>query len=154
MNTASTLSELAMLYPVKPARAEATATGKELRTQVVCIVDDDPSVLKSVSRLLESEGFAVKAFSQPEACLDFISSHKVPVAILDIWMEPMTGMELLVHLAARSPQTHVIFITGRDDPGAKETVMQGGAFAFFIKPFDDSTFLAAVHRALGASPSG
>ena len=68
-------------------------------------------------------------------------------------MESMTGMELLAHLCARSPQTRVIFITGHEDHAAEATVMSAGAFAFFIKPVDDREFLAAVHRALGHSVS-
>jgi FixJ family two-component response regulator len=119
--------------------------------EVVCLVDDDPSVRKSVSRLLESDGFSVRAFSEPEAFLDHLATNPVPLAVLDIWMESMTGMELLAHLCARSRQTRVIFITGHEDAAAEATVMQAGAFAFFIKPFDDAQFLSAVHRALGHS---
>ena len=52
---------------------------------IVCLVDDDLSVRKSLGRLLESAGFKVNAFSQPEAFLDHLSTHFVPVAILDIW---------------------------------------------------------------------
>ena len=134
-------------------------TGKELeegrpeiaRAEVVCLVDDDPSVRKSVSRLLESDGFSVCAFSEPEAFLNHVTTNFVPVAVLDIWMESMTGMELLAHLCAKSPETHVIFITGHEDRAAAATVMSAGAFAFFIKPFDDDQFLTAVHRALGHS---
>ena len=63
-------------------------------------------------------------------------------------MERMTGMELLAHLCARSPQTRVIFITGQEDPAAEATVMAAGAFAFLLKPFDDDEFLHEVHRAL------
>jgi FixJ family two-component response regulator len=116
---------------------------------VVCLVDDDPSVRKSISRLLESDGFSVRAFSAPEPFLDHLATNPVPVAVLDIWMETMTGMELLAHLCARSPQTRVIFITGHEDRAAEATVMRAGAFAFFIKPFDDEQFLTAVHHALG-----
>jgi FixJ family two-component response regulator len=57
-------------------------------------------------------------------------------------------MELLAHLCARSPSTRVIFITAHEDHAAEATVMQAGAFAFFIKPFDNARFLGAVHRAL------
>jgi FixJ family two-component response regulator len=121
--------------------------------EVVCLVDDDPSVRKSVSRLLESDGFSVHAFSEPEAFLNHVTTNSVPVAVLDIWMESMTGMELLAHLCAKSPQTRVIFITGLEDIAAKATVMSAGAFAFFIKPFDDDQLLRAVHRALGHSIS-
>ena len=114
---------------------------------VVCLVDDDASVRKSVTRFLESSGFKVDAFSEPEAFLGYLAAHSVPVAILDIWMENMTGMELLAHLCARSPKTRVIFITGHEDHAAEATVRQAGAFAFFIKPFDNKQFLAAVRDA-------
>jgi len=120
---------------------------------IVCLVDDDSSVRKSLGRLLESAGFEVQAFSQPEAFLDHVSTHFVPVAVLDIWMERMTGMELLAHLCARSPRTRVIFITGHEDVAAKSVVMRAGAFAFFLKPVITQEFLSAVERAFnGASP--
>jgi FixJ family two-component response regulator len=119
------------------------------RRRVVCVVDDDPSVLKSVARLLESEGFSVRIFAHPDESLKYMEENSVPLAILDIWMQEMTGMELLAHLCARSPQTQVIFITGHEDDAAQTTVMQAGAFAFFLKPLDDAKFLTAVHRALG-----
>src|SRR5215469_11344992 len=118
-------------------------------TPAVCVVDDDESVRNSVSRFLESSGFKVDAFGEPEAFLSHLATHSVPVAALDIWMESMTGMELLAHLCAKSPQTRVIFITGHEDPAAQATVMQAGAFGFLIKPFDDSEFLTLVDRALG-----
>ena len=110
-------------------------------------MDDDSSVRKSLARLLESAGYRVNAFSQPEAFLEHIAHRFVPLAVLDIWMDGMTGMELLAHLCARSPKTRVIFITGHEDHAAEATVLQAGAFAFFIKPLDDKRFLAAVQRA-------
>jgi len=120
---------------------------------IVCLVDDDPSVRKSLTRLLESAGYKVNAFGEPETFLQHLAHDSVPVAVLDIWMNHMTGMELLAHLCARSPQTRVIFVTAHEDQGAKTTVMQAGAFAFFIKPFDNAQFLEAVRRALNdASP--
>ena len=136
-------------------------TAKELKqerpeiahAEVVCLVDDDPSVRKSVSRLLESDGFSVCAFSEPEAFLNHVATNSIPLAVLDIWMESMTGMELLAHLCAKSPQTRVIFITGHEDAAAEATVMSAGAFAFFIKPLEDDQFLSTVHRALGHSIS-
>ncbi|MGC2353483.1 MAG: response regulator [Candidatus Udaeobacter sp.] len=116
--------------------------------EVCYLVDDDPSVRKSISRLLESEGFNVRAFSEPEDFLNHMATNPVRLVVLDIWMEQMTGMELLAHLCARSPGTRVIFITGHEDRAAEATVMQAGAFAFFIKPFDDKKFIAAVRDAL------
>jgi FixJ family two-component response regulator len=119
----------------------------------VCLVDDDESVRKSIVRVLESAGFKVQAFSEPDALLRHMRMHSVPVAILDIWMDDMTGMELLAHLCARSPNTRCIFITGREDHAAEMTVMQAGAFAFFVKPFDNKRFLQAVQDALCAAPT-
>jgi FixJ family two-component response regulator len=116
--------------------------------EVCYLVDDDPSVRKSISRLLESAGFNVRAFGAPEDFLNHMATNPVRLVVLDIWMERMTGMELLAHLCARSPGTRVIFITGREDRAAEATVMQAGAFAFFIKPFDDKKFIAAVRDAL------
>ena len=120
---------------------------------VVCLVDDDESVRKSIVRVLGSLGFEVQAFSEPDAFLRHLRIHSVPVAILDIWMDHMTGMELLAHLCARSPNTRCIFITGREDHAAEITVMQAGAFAFFVKPFDNKRFLQAVQEALCAAPT-
>lgn len=132
-----------------PARADEVA-----KSEVVCLVDDDPSIRKSVGRLLESAGFGVRRFAEPEAFLDHLAGNPVSVAVLDIWMEHMTGMELLVHLCARSPQTKVIFITGHEDSAAEATVTQAGVFAFFLKPFDDDQFLETVHRAFGPAVAG
>jgi FixJ family two-component response regulator len=120
---------------------------------VVCLVDDDESVRKSIVRVLESAGFKVQAFSEPDAFLRHLRMHSVPVAILDIWMDNMTGMELLAHLCARSPNTRCIFITGHEDHAAETTVMQAGAFAFFVKPFDNKRFLQAVQDALCPAPT-
>jgi FixJ family two-component response regulator len=115
--------------------------------QVVCLVDDDASVRRSIGRLLESDGFAVHTFSNPKDFLAHTATHTVRVAVLDIWMDQISGMELLAHLCARSPHTQTIFITGHEDAAARATVMNAGAFAFFIKPFDDTEFLIAVRRA-------
>jgi FixJ family two-component response regulator len=117
----------------------------------VCLIDDDPSVCRAVSRLLESDGFSVRTFGEPAAFFEYLATNPVPVLVLDIWMPTMTGMELLAHLCAKSPQTRIIFITGHEDSAAEATVMQAGAFAFFLKPLDEKRFLNAVHRAFDHS---
>jgi FixJ family two-component response regulator len=117
----------------------------------ICVVDDDPLVLRSVGRLLESAGLGAITFSEPGSFLEYAAENSVPLAILDIWMEQMTGMELLAHLCAKSPRTRVIFMSGHEDLAAKATVMQAGALAFFIKPFHNDYFLNVVRRALGYS---
>ena len=116
--------------------------------EICYLVDDDPSMRKSISRLLELEGFKVRAFGDPEDFLNEMATNHVRLVVLDIWMERMTGMELLAHLCARSPETRVIFITGHEDHAAEATVMGAGAAGFFLKPLDNERFIAAVRDAL------
>ena len=116
--------------------------------ETVCLVDDDPSVLKSISRLLASDGISVRSFDKPKSFLAFVRTAPVPLVILDIWMEEMNGLEVQAQIAALSPDTRVIIITGRDDPAAKLTAHRLGVFAFFTKPFDGDKFLDAVRFAL------
>ena len=120
--------------------------------EIVCLVDDDLSVLKSIERLLNSDGLSVRGFNKPKEFLSHVQAHSVPVVILDIWMEEMSGLELQAQLSGLSPGTRVIVITGRDDPAAKLTALQMGVTAFFTKPFDDDQFLNAVRGALAIHP--
>src|SRR6266851_236399 len=133
------------------AQMRMTPTEKT-SSEIVCLVDDDPLVLRSTGLLLASDGFAVHQFDKGEDFIAYVASHEVPLVVLDIWMEEMTGLEVLARLCAISPQTHVIVITGREDSAARITAMQIGTVAFLIKPFDDEQFLKAVHHALGHPP--
>ncbi|PYK36852.1 MAG: hypothetical protein DME60_13400 [Verrucomicrobia bacterium] len=119
--------------------------------RTICLVDDDTSVLKAVSRLLTSAGFVVQAFSEAAPFLAYISANRVDLVVLDIWMKQMTGLEVLAHLCSLSPRTRIIIITGREDSVVKSIATQVGAVGFFLKPFDDEAFLAAVHHALGTA---
>jgi len=125
------------------SRAESPAP------KTICLVDDDTSVLKAVARLLTSAGWVVRAFSEAAPFLAYISTNRVDLVVLDIWMKQITGLEVLARLCSLSPQTRIIIITGREDHAVKSIATQVGAVDFFLKPFDDEKFLAAVHHALG-----
>jgi FixJ family two-component response regulator len=117
-------------------------------SEIVCLVDDDPMVLRSIGRLLGSGGFDVQPFNRGADFLAYVAAHNVRLVVLDLWMKEMTGLEVLARLCAVSPKTNVIVITGHDDPAARLTAMQIGAVAFLIKPFNDEQFIEAVYRAL------
>jgi two-component system, LuxR family, response regulator FixJ len=135
------------------ALAEMRMTPSEKSSsEIVCLVDDDPLVLRSTGLLLASDGFDVRRFGNGEDFIAYVASHDVPLVVLDIWMEEMTGLEVLARLCAISPQTYVIVITGREDTAARITAMQIGTVAFLTKPFDDEEFLEVVHSALGHPP--
>ena len=123
----------------------------DAQTNEVCIVDDDPSVLKSMQYLLASEGLKVRPFSKAEDFLAHASKNPVPVVVTDVWMDGVTGLELLARLCAISPRTKVIVITAREDLAARATAMAIGPVAFFMKPFDGEKFIGAVRDALNQS---
>ena len=129
-------------------RAICMTSSEKSDTEVVCLVDDDLSVLKSIERLLASDGLSVRGFNKPREFLTHVQAHAVPLVVLDIWMEEMSGLEVQAQLSALSPQTRVIIITGREDQTAKLAALQSGVIAFFTKPFDGDQFLNAVRRAL------
>jgi two-component system, LuxR family, response regulator FixJ len=120
----------------------------EAEASEVCLVDDDLSVLRSMQYLLASDGLKVRAFNKPEEFLAHAAVHPVSVVVTDVWMGGVTGLEILARMCALSPRPRVIVITAREDLAARATAMAIGPVAFFMKPFDDEKFIAAVRDAL------
>jgi two-component system response regulator HydG len=119
-----------------------------LLTDVICLLDDDPSVLKAVGRLLSSAGWQAQKFSDPEKFLEYAKIHRAPVAVIDVWMPIMSGLEVQSRLREVSPSTRVIVFTGKDDPLVRSTALNAGASAFLTKPFDEEELLTAIRVAL------
>jgi two-component system response regulator HydG len=113
-------------------------------------LDDDPSVLKGLNRLLMSAGWHPKQFSDPGEFLNYVKVHRPTVGIIDVWMPLMNGLEVQSRVRELSPSTRVIIFTGKDDPLVRSTALKAGASAFFTKPFNDEEFLTAVRLALSA----
>lgn len=116
----------------------------------VCLLDDDHSMLKALERLLKSDGFNVERFSEPAAFLSAVGKSPCRVAILDVWMPDMNGLEVQAALRKHSPVTRIIFMSGRDDPSVRQTALEAGAFGFLSKPFDDEVLLQLVRKAVTA----
>jgi FixJ family two-component response regulator len=110
----------------------------------VSLLDDDPSVLKATSRLLDSVGWQVDAFIDPATFLEHAARHNPDLAIIDILMPDMNGLEVQTRLRHISPSTRVIVLTAKDDPSVRRMAMNGGASAFFIKGVESGEFLAGV----------
>jgi FixJ family two-component response regulator len=120
-------------------------------TSVVCLLDDDPSVLKALGRLFSSAGLRAEPFSDPEQFLQYAKIHRSPVAVIDIWMPMMNGLEVQSRLHEISPSTRVIVVTGKADPLVRSTAMNAGALAFLTKPFDDEELVTSVRLALASA---
>lgn len=117
-------------------------------TESICILDDDSSVRRSIERLLYSDGLKALTFEDAEDFLAHARAHAVPLAVLDVWMPETSGLEVQLRLNKASPNTKVIVLTGRETPAIRAAAMEGGAFAFVLKPFEDEVFLSLVRQAL------
>jgi len=104
-------------------------------------------MLKALARLLNSAGFAVEKFNRPADFLSMLKQRECRVAVLDVWMPDMNGLEVQACLRRDSPATRIIFITGRDDPSVRQTALDAGAFGFLAKPFEDEVLLQLIHKA-------
>ena len=114
----------------------------------ICILDDDASVRHSIEQLLDSDGLKAQSFEDAEDFFAHARSHAVCLAVLDIWMPKTSGLEVQARLREVSPDTKVIVMTGRETPAIRAAALEGGAFAFLAKPFDDEAFLSLVRQAL------
>ena len=136
-------------HPTK-AFAESASKLCAFEKASICLVDDDLSMLKALDRLLTSEGFKVEKFSDPAAFLETIGQAPCRVLILDVWMPEINGLEVQSTLRKDSPKTHIIFISGRDDPSVRQAALDAGAFGFLSKPFDDEDLLHLVRKAIAS----
>ena len=118
------------------------------KTERICVLDDDASVRDSIEQLLDSDGLKAQSFEDAEVFIAYVRSHAVPLAVLDVWMSKISGLQVQARLREMSPDTKVIVITGRETPAIRAAAFQGGAFAFLAKPFDDEAFLSLVGQAL------
>ena len=116
-------------------------------TLAVYLLDDDFSVLKATRRLLDSAGWNVEAFTDPIAFLEHAAMHSPSVAVIDIRMPDMNGLEVQTRLRRVAPSTRVIVLTSKDDPAIRTTAMNAGAYAFFIKGVDRTEFVAGIKAA-------
>jgi FixJ family two-component response regulator len=118
-----------------------------LNRETVYLLDDDSSVLKSTGRLLDSAGWKVQVFTNPMAFLEHAAMHSPDVAVIDMLMPEMSGLEVQTRLRSVSPSTRVIVLTAKDDPSVRRMAMNAGASAFFIKGVESGEFLAGVKAA-------
>jgi FixJ family two-component response regulator len=114
----------------------------------ICVVDDDPSILKALERLLLSVGCCARFFREPLGFLKHATSNPVRVVLIDIWIPGMSGLELQKKLRSVSPETRVIIVTADDEESVRSAAMQNGATAFFAKPFESDIFLDAIRQAI------
>ena len=111
------------------------------------LVDDDPAVLKAITRLLNAAGYRTRSFSSPQ---EFLSAHDpwIPgCAIIDLVMSELDGLHLQQALLETGSERPIIFLSGKGDVSTSVRAMKAGAVDFLTKPVKREALFSAVVRA-------
>lgn len=114
---------------------------------IIALVDDDRNILASVQMTLEAEGFIVHTYTDGENALQGIMSRPVSLAVLDVKMPRMDGMELLQRLRSRSTLP-VIFLTSKDEELDQLMGLRLGADDYITKPFSQRLLIERIRALL------
>jgi len=117
-------------------------------SQIVFLIDDEPSVLKALARVLCATGFRTASFSSPQSFLEQYEPAARGCLVLDVSMPGFTGLELQQALIEKNCSLPIVFLTARGDIPTSVRAMKHGAVDFLTKPVDDNDLIAAVDRAL------
>jgi len=115
---------------------------------VVFVVDDDPSMRRSLESLLRSVGHDVRLFSSAQEFMQAERPDAPGCLVLDVRLPGMSGLAFQEELAKADVALPVIFVTGHGDVPMTVRAMKAGAAEFLTKPFDDQVLLDAVHAAI------
>ena len=122
------------------------------QNKVVFVVDDDPSALSGIARLLKVHGFQAVAFASVEDFCARANARNAGCLVLDIQLGQASGIELKYQLAASGSLPPVIFITGNDTNVTRGKALQAGCVAYLTKPFPGNSFIDAVTLAINRPP--
>ncbi|MCX9146659.1 response regulator transcription factor [Erythrobacter sp. WG] len=131
----------------EPAPSSPEGAGGQPRALQIALVDDDRNILTTVSIALQAEGFATRLYSDGETALKALLDNPPDLAVFDIKMPKMDGMELLRRLRAASALP-VIFLTSKDDESDEEAGLELGADDYIAKPFSLRLLIARIRAIL------
>ena len=115
--------------------------------KIVCIVDDDPDIRKSLERLLNLHGYCPRCFASIAEFHEHPKPQEAVCLILDIHLNGESGIDLKRQLSRSIPALPAIFITGRDSSANRHAVQQVGGAAYLLKPFGSKALLNALETA-------
>jgi FixJ family two-component response regulator len=115
---------------------------------VVYVVDDDPSMRRSLDSLLRSVGHDVRPFASAQEFMQATRPDVPSCLLLDVRLPGMSGLAFQQELANADITLPVIFLTGHGDVPMSVRAMKAGAFEFFTKPFDEQLLLDAIDAAI------
>ena len=115
---------------------------------LIAVVDDEESIRKALTRLLQSAGLNVETFHSGVTFLASIESRRPDCVVLDLHMPFMNGFEVQARLAEAVDPVPVVIITGHDSAETHDRAVTGRPIAYLRKPVDDQTLLDAIKLAL------
>jgi FixJ family two-component response regulator len=118
--------------------------------KVVFVVDDDPSMLKGVRRLLKQHGFETVPFETAKALQDHDNFERAICLVVDVNLGDGSGIELRHRLAEAGVSLPVIYITGNDSDATRMAAMASGCVAYLTKPFPAQSLIEPIKRAAAA----
>jgi FixJ family two-component response regulator len=121
------------------------------KSDLIAIVDDDPSVLKALARLLGARALNARTYVSAQEFLASLPDNMPDCLIVDLQMPEMTGLELQHHLVRRGIRIPTIVITAHNEAGERDRCKSAGAVAFLAKPLQDTVLLAAIEQARASS---
>ena len=119
-------------------------------SHAIALVDDDRNILTSVSMALEEEGYQVRTYTDGAEALHALTADQPDVAVLDIKMPRMDGLELLSHLRKKT-NLPVIFLTSKDDEVDELTGLRLGADDYIKKPFSQRLLIERIRTLIRRS---
>jgi FixJ family two-component response regulator len=118
------------------------------RRKLISLVDDDQSIRRTTTLLIQSFGYQAAAFESAESLLTSGQLQETSCLIVDVQMPGMNGLQLQRQLAASGYNIPIIFITAYDNKESRQQAMQAGAVAFLSKPFNDELLLETIRATL------
>jgi FixJ family two-component response regulator len=117
--------------------------------RIVAVVEDDPSLLRSIQRLLNASGLGAEVYASAKAFLTGSKATRASCLVLDIHLGGMSGFELQSHLAASGSKLPIIFMTAFGDESKRKHAMEAGCVAYLQKPFSARQLFDTIEKAMG-----
>ncbi|TYO64351.1 response regulator [Bradyrhizobium hipponense] len=111
----------------------------------IAVVEDDPSMLQGLNRLLSAHGFRVQTFASAEAFLDDIAKCEADCLLLDVHLGGISGIELQRRLTSSGTNLPVIFMTAIDSEAIRREALDAGGVGFLKKPFLAKLLIDAIN---------
>lgn len=129
-------------------------TNKTKKKATVLIVDDDPSICRILEKILQKEGYNIKIANSGRQAIKIVKRETVQLALLDIKMKGIDGMDTLQTIKSISPDTNIIMMTAHPTLETARRAMEHYAYDYITKPFDVDFLTELIKKCLtGKDPS-